>query len=404
MRGRHVFGGWTGALALTGLFLVAACGGAAQQPSSEASGSPIKVGVLDDTSGGAAPYSSLTDRGVKYAVDEINSKGGVNGRPIQLTFESDGNVPANSPALVQKMIQGGAKFILETSGSASAVASKKTLLDAKVPGFASTNQNTSIGAQPDADYSYMQSNTSSDIANVYAQAWVKAGYKNIAVIQDDSPTISAGNAFMIPIWQKAGLNIVAQEKVALNATDATAQVSRIKAKSPDAVIMTSLGGQVEVLVQQALYTLMKNTPRFSLASIGNQPSSWDLAQPNSLDGLVYVAQVDLTNPRAKTLSDGMKKKFGSQFTWLTAYEAQGYDSVQIMKAAMEKGGNPDDPTKNKAGMDQISKFKTAAGGPGFTVSFSADKHQGADGLCGLSLIAFKGNKPGSPWKTYQPSC
>jgi branched-chain amino acid transport system substrate-binding protein len=93
---------------------LSACGGTSAPTTSTATGKPIIVGVLDDTSGAAAPYSSLTDRGVKAAVDDINANGGIGGRPIKLIFESDGNVPANSPALVQKMIQGGAKYIINT--------------------------------------------------------------------------------------------------------------------------------------------------------------------------------------------------------------------------------------------------------------------------------------------------
>jgi branched-chain amino acid transport system substrate-binding protein len=383
---------------------LSACGGTATSSNPTATGKQILVGVLDDTSGAAAPYSSLTDRGIRTAVDEINASGGINGRPIKLIFESDGNVPANSPALVQKMIQAGATFIINTSGSASSLAIKKTVLAAQIPGFAATNQNTGIGAPPDNEFMFMQSNTSSDIGNIYAAAWAKAGYKNIAIMADDSPTTSSSLNLYLPIYRAAGFNIVALEKAPNDANDVTAQISRIKAKNPDAVIMKSLGGQLEVLVQNTLATLMKSTPRFSLASIGNQPSNWALAQPNGLDGLVYASQVDLTNPRAKALQTLMTKKYGKDFTFLTAYEAQAWDAVQIMKQAMEKGGNPDDGTKNKLGLEQVSKFQTAAGSPTFTVSFSATKHSGQDGLCGIALVQFKGNKPGSPWAVYQPKC
>lgn len=381
-----------------------ACGGTASPTNSTATGKPILVGVLDDTSGAAAPYSSLTDRGVKTAVNYINNNGGINGRPIKLTFESDGNVPANSPALVQKMIQGGATYIITTSGSASSLAIKKTVLAAQIPAFAATNQNTGIGAPPDNDYMFMQSNTSTDIGTIYAAAWAKAGYKNIGVMSDDSATTVSSEKIYFPLFKAAGFNVVATETASNDATDVTAQISRIKAKNPDATIMISLGGQLEVLVQNTFATQMKSTPRFSLASIGNQPSNWALAQPNGLDGLVYAAQVDPTNPRAKTLMDLMTKTYGKDFTFLTAYEAQAWDAVQIMKLAMEKGGNPDNGPANKTGMEQVSKFQTASGSSSFTVSFSATKHSGQDGLCGIALVQFKGNKPGTPWPTYQPKC
>ena len=92
---------------------------------------PIVIGMLEDTSGGASFYSQLTANAVKVAVEETNAKGGILGRQIKLIGESDGTNPSQAPALVSRLIQNGAKVILLNPGSASAVASKKTLLDQK---------------------------------------------------------------------------------------------------------------------------------------------------------------------------------------------------------------------------------------------------------------------------------
>ena len=196
---------------------------------------------------------------------------------------------------------------------------------------------------------------------------------------------------------------MAQEKAPLDANDVTAQVLRIKEKSPDAVLVSSLGGQLEVLFENTLYQQMRKAPRFSLASIGNQPATWALARPNALDGLVYVASIASNNPRSATLSKLLASKQGDKFTALTAYEAQGYDAVQIVKLAIEKAGS-DEPVLIKTAIEHISGFKPTFGSDQFTISFSPTKHIGTDGLCGLVLMQFKGNKPLAPWKTYQANC
>ncbi len=373
------------------------------QGKAPASGSPIVIGMLEDTSGGASFYSQLTGNAVKVAVEEINAKGGVLGRQIKLISESDGNNPSQSPALVSRMIQNGAKVILMNSGSASAVASKKTLLDQKIPGIASTNIDTRIGSAPDHDYSFMLPNPITDIGTIYAAAFQKMGVKTLGVISDDSPTINGINGLLLPKIQAAGITIVAQEKAPLDANDVTAQVLRVKEKKPDAVLVSSLGGQLEVLFENTLYQQLRKTPRFSLASIGNQPATWALAQPNALDGLVYVASIASNNPRSAALSKLLASKLGKKFTALTAYEAQGYDAVQIVKLALEKAGN-DDPVLIKTAIEHISGFKPTFGSDKFTISFTPAKHIGTDGLCGLVLMQFKGNKPLAPWKTYQANC
>jgi branched-chain amino acid transport system substrate-binding protein len=364
---------------------------------------PIVIGMLADTSGGASFYSQLTANAVKVAVEEANAKGGVLGRQIKLIEESDGNNPSQAPALVSRMIQNGAKVILLNSGSASAVASKKTLLDQKIPGIASTNIDTRIGSPPDHDYSFMLPNPITDIGTIYAAAFQKMGVKTLAVISDDSPTIAGINGLLLPKIQAAGVTLVAQEKAPMDANDVTAQILRLKEKNPDAVLVSSLGGQLEVLFENTLYQQMRKTPRFSLASIGNQPATWALAQANALDGLVYVASVASNNPRSAALTKLLSAKLGNKFKALTAYEAQGYDAVQIVKLALEKAG-ADDPVLIKTAIEHISGFKPSFGSANFTVSFSPTKHIGTDGLCGLVLMQFKGNKPEAPWKTYQPKC
>lgn len=364
---------------------------------------PIVIGMLADTSGGASFYSQLTANAVKVAIDEINAKGGVLGRPIKLLEESDGNNPSQAPALVSRMIQNGAKAILLNSGSASAVAAKKTLLDQKIPGLASTNIDTRIGNAPDHEYSFMLPNPITDIGTIYAAAFQKMGVKTLGVISDDSPTIAGINGLLLPKIQAAGVTLVAQEKAPMDANDVTAQILRIKEKNPDAVLVSSLGGQLEVLFENTLYQQMRKTPRFSLASIGNQPATWALAQANALDGLVYVASVASNNPRSAALTKLLSAKLGSKFKALTAYEAQGYDAVQILKLAIEKAGD-DSPVLIKTGIERISGFKPSFGSDNFTISFSPTKHIGTDGLCGLVLMQFKGNKPEAPWKTYQPKC
>ena len=383
---------------LVGALLAGFAGAAGSQGAN-----PIVIGMLEDNSGGAAFYSQITANAVKIAVDEINAKGGVKGRPLKLITESDGNNATQAPALVARMIQNGAKVILLNSGSASAVASKPTLSQQKIPGISATNIDTRIGSAPDHDYSFMLPNPITDIGTIYAAAFKKMNVKTLGVLSDDSPTITGINGLLLPKIQEAGIQVVASEKAPLDASDVTAQVLRVKEKNPDAVLVSSLGGQLEVAFQNTLYQQLRKTPRFSLASIGNQPATWALARANALDGLIYVASISTGNPRSSALAKLLKSRMGDKFRFLTAYEAQGYDGVQIIRQALEKAGE-DSPVLIKTALEHTSNYKPAFGSDKFTISFTPGKHIGTDGLCGLVLMQFKGNTPAAPWKTYQPNC
>lgn len=367
-----------------------------------AKGEPIIIGMDEDSTGPGASYSTIAGKTIRLAVQEINDQGGVLGRPLRLVIENDESDPTKVPATLQKLHSQGAKIFLLQSGSAAVMQAKSTLTQLGVPAIAPTGVTATLVEPPNNELIYMLANTTSDWSDVYCGAFKAANVNKLAVLADDTATIAALNKALF-----SGLDcvsIVAQEKGAADASDLSAQVARLKRANPDAVMVTSVGGAFEVLAQNTLAAQMKGTLRFSLASIGNQPDSWKLANPGALEGLVFMGSINTENPRTKQLIEFLKKKNGDDYE-VTAYDAQGWDAVQLVKLAIEKAGGPDDPKKLNEAIQSISGFQPTFGQPSFTLSFSETKHLGADGPCGLTLVEFGAdNRPKGPWATYQPPC
>ena len=59
----------------------------------------IKIGVITDRVGVSKPYSEPATEGVVFAADEVNRKGGVLGKKIELLIEDDQSRPDISAAL-----------------------------------------------------------------------------------------------------------------------------------------------------------------------------------------------------------------------------------------------------------------------------------------------------------------
>ncbi|HEV3497201.1 MAG TPA: ABC transporter substrate-binding protein, partial [Actinomycetes bacterium] len=168
--------------------------------------------------------------------------------------------------------------------------------------------------------------------------------------------------------------------------------------------VSSVGGNFEVVAQNTLFQQMPDVTRFSLASIGNQPETWELANPGALEGLIYMASIDPTNPRTQELQEFLEPLRDDDWE-MTAYDAQAYDSVQLLRMAIEEAGTADDPQAINDTLNAISGYEAHFGQEGFTISYSPDKHVGSDGLCGLSLVQFDAdNRPSEPWDEYQPPC
>lgn len=393
-----------GCLALVAL-TVAGCGSKSgdQKPSNgTASGSPIIIGMDEDSTGPGASYSTIAGKTIRLAVQQVNDQGGVLGRPIKLVVENDESDPTKVPAVLQKLSGEGAKALFLQSGSAAIIQAKATLTTLGLPAIAPTGVTSTLVAPPNNELIYMLANTTNDWANVYCGAFKAAGISKLGILTDDTTTIAALDKALFA--QMSCVQFIDTEKGASTASDLSAQVARLKNAKPDAILVTSVGGAFEVLAQNTLGSQMASTPRFSLASIGNQPASWKLASPGALNGLIFMGSINSANPRTQTLTTLLKKTNGSDYE-ITAYDAQAWDSVMLLKQAIEKAGGVDDPKKLNTALQGITKYPATFGQANFTLSFSADKHLGADGLCGLSLIQFgSDNKPKGPWSTFQPPC
>ena len=393
-----------GGLAVLAL-VTAGCGSGSKNAAANngsATGTPIIIGMDEDSTGPGASYSTIAGNTIKLAVQDLNDKGGVLGHPLKLVIENDESDPTKVPATLQKLAGAGAKLLLLQSGSAAIIQAKPTLTQLGLPAIAPTGVTSTLVAPPNNELIYMLANTTTDWAKVYCGAFQAANVKKLAVLTDDTTTIAALDKALFAAM--SCVQIVGNEKGASNASDLSSQVARLKNAKADAVMVTSVGGAFEVLAQNTLGAQIAGTPRFSLASIGNQPSSWKLANPNALDRLIFMGSINSQNPRTQALTALLKQKNGASYE-TTAYDAQAWDTVQIVKAAIEKAGGADDPKKLNAAIQSITAYPATFGQANFTLTFSGSKHLGADGLCGLSLIQFgSDNKPKGPWATYQPPC
>lgn len=358
----------------------------------------------EDSTGPGASYSTVAGKTVRDVVNKINDGGGILGRPVKLVVESDSSDPTQTATVARRLIDNGAKALVMLTTNAGTAQTKPVFSEKKVVAVSPIALLPAIAEAPGAEYSYMLANPTLDQAKVFIEAFKALNVKRLAIFHDAIPgMVTLTNTYKEP-FKAAGIELVAEEEAAPDAADVTAQAERINDAKPDAIFVSSIGGQVEASFHNAAFELMPDTPRFSLASIGNQPDTWKLADKGALENLRYISSVTTTNPRTAEVEKWLKSVRGDSYR-LSAYDVQAYDGMMLIKEAMEKAGTADDGVKVKEAMDSITGYKSAFGQDGFTLSFSATKHLGADGLCGMLLGTFgSDNTPGAPWDKYQPKC
>jgi len=371
------------------------------KPGTNATKSPIVVGEDWDSTSANASFTDVTAKTIQLAVNQLNKTGGVLGHPIKLVIGDDEGELTKTPAVTEQLINEGAKFLLFNTGVDAPA--KPTVQKLGIPSIGVTDVIPTFATPPDNSYTYLLSSPLSDWSQVLCAAWKKTGVKTVGVLRDNSTTTASLDDILFPTLKKC-VTIVDVETAPGTASTVTAQVARLKSHNPNAILVADLGGQFEILAQDTVHQLMPKTPRYSLATIVNEPQTWSLATPGGLNGVIGIGSLNPNNPQTKKLKSFLDAHNGANYP-MTAFDADAWDAIQLMKTAMVKAGGGSNPKAVNTQMQKITKYLASFGQPGYTLSYSTTKHQGANGLCGIVLQQFgANNKPDKAFAGYQPTC
>lgn len=394
------------------MLFAAACGSsdskdnASPIPSSGGSvpqGEPIIIGIDEDSTTAGAAYSVTTSKAVRDTIDKVNSEGGILGRPLKVVMGNSESDPTKGSAIARSLIGQGASTLFLTAGSNASIQMKPVLQQEQVVAIAPTASNADLIKQPDADFVYTVAPSSASWPPIYCSAFEEMGVKTLGVLTENTPSLTSLNEFLIDNGLSKCVEVVAMEKVDVTATDVTAQATKIKNAKPDAVLVSTSGGSFEILAHNTLFQVMPTTPRFTVATLANQPAEWRAANAGALKGVLALASIDITNPRTQEAIDYFKSIRGDDFI-VTGFDVQGYDAVYLYKEAVERAGAIDGPAV-KAAMDATTNYLPHFGLEAFTLSFTAEKHNAPDGPCGYLLAEFTAdNKLGEPADVFKASC
>src|SRR5437667_10245413 len=200
----------------------------------------IKIGVITDRVGVSKPYSEPATEGMVFGASEINKKGGVLGKKIELLIEDDQSKPDVSAALARKLIDQGAVFILSMSLTPATQQQQTVTMEAKTPQMTPMNSGDTLTTQLPNPYFWQTGPLGSiQIATLLAHAKSK-NLKRVALVTDNSDLGQLIAKFFKIGLDKSGIQVVAEEVVARGATTATPQMQKVRAANPDAMFMSGV--------------------------------------------------------------------------------------------------------------------------------------------------------------------
>ena len=297
----------------------------------------IKIGIPTGLSGANSVVAPSVVQSAQLAADEINEKGGVLGRKIELEVADDGSGATGAQKAFDSLIfQKKVNVIITMETSAARNGGLPIVTRGKVPFiYTSLYEGRSCNR-----YLYCNAPVPEQMVGPIVDHFMaENGAKKFFLVGSDYNFGRGMLAYTRSYVEKKGGTVVGDEYQPMDATDWTAIISKMRSANPDAVIMSTAGGAPNVTLQKQYKAAgMK-------ALVGNLSVDEGTAKSMAQDAEgVFISASFLTNidtPANHTFMDSMKKKFGSDLRTPNDLSVPEYDAVYLYKAAVEKANSTD---------------------------------------------------------------
>lgn len=346
--------------------LAAGCGGGEKKVDT------IKVGANLEMTGGSASYGISSKNAIELAFKEINEKGGINGKQLELVVADNKSEAAEATNAMQKLVsQDNVVAVIGPNLSSSVIAASAINNSAKVLDIApmATNPYVTVdqASGKTKDFNYRTCFIDPFQGTVMAKfATVELGVGNAAVLIDNSSDYAKGLAqFFKENFVKEGGTVTAEESYLQKDTDFKATLTKIKATNPDFLYVPGYYQEVGLIVKQAR-ELGMNMP---IAG----GDGWDSAKMPEIAGAAALNNTYFSSLYSPDDSSDINKNFVAAYEKAygqkpDVFAALSYDSALLVAEAIKNAGSTE-PAKISEAMAKINGFSGVSG----SVTFD-DKH------------------------------
>jgi branched-chain amino acid transport system substrate-binding protein len=327
----------------------------------------IKIGVAGPYSGDLAPYGIPTKEAAEMVVKEINAKGGILGKKVQLLIQDDQCKPEIAVNVATKLVSDGAQVVIGHICSGATRAALAIYKDANIITISPSATNpplTKSGEYPN----FFRTIAADDEQGLLAASFAtgKLGAKRLAVIHDKGDYGKGFADFAKKVIEEGGAaKVVMYEGITPGALDYSAVVQKIRKENADAVIFGGYHPEASKLIAQ----LKKR--RVDIPFIGPDgikgSGFLDIAG-SSAEGVYATGPMDVSllkmNQEAR---ETYRKTYGSD---PGTFFDQGYAAVQALLNAIQVAGGTDHAALTKALRE--SNVDTAVGRIKFDVRGDAE--------------------------------
>lgn len=330
--------------------LATTCLGTGVGVSAWAQDGTIKIGVNEPLTGVVAASGNMVTAGTRIAAEEINAKGGVLGKKIQLIIEDNKSNPTEAAGVAEKLItRDKVPAMIGAWSSTYTLAVMPKLLEYKVPMVVETSSADKITTSGNP-YIFRISPTNSTEAKAFKRFIGQLGIKKADFLVVNNDWGLGAAAEFSKMLKANGVTVNKSLNMDAAAQDLSAQLSSIKGTDSDTLFITTSVEQMTLLMKQAQALGMK---RRIVTTGGTLPDQLIAQAGSAADNSYHDAMFapwfpdTAADPKAARSFIEAWKKAGLPPAGMPE-GARGYDAVRVLALAIAKAGAPDSEKIRKA--------------------------------------------------------
>lgn len=307
----------------------------------------IKIGVSGPYTGGSSPMGVSMRDGVKLATTEINKKGGILGRQIELIERDDEAKNERGVQVAQELIN--KEHVIATLGyinTGVSLASQRFYQEAKIPVINNVATGSIVTKQflppqyPDNYIFRSSANDTVQSAMIVAEAIDKRKFTKVAILADSTNYGQLGREDLEKALAARNIKPVAVEKFNIKDVDMTAQLLKAKEAGAQAILTYGIGPEL-AQIANGMEKLGWKVPMIG---------SWTLSMGNFIDNagkncegarMPQTFIQDPSTPKRKAFIEAYQKAYKVDRIPSPVSAAQGYDSMYLLAAAIKQAGSTD---------------------------------------------------------------
>ncbi|HVN96558.1 MAG TPA: ABC transporter substrate-binding protein [Syntrophorhabdaceae bacterium] len=309
-------------------------------PASHAAGKTIKVGIVDSYSGPAAIFGIDMRDGFRLGVNEINAKGGVLGKKIEIVTRDEKFQPDVALAMAKELVmKENVDLLMGTISSASALAISDFAKREKLPFLVTYAKSEKITGEKGHRYVFAFSENTAMAGRAAGAVLAKKPYTKYWIAGDD---MEYGHAICESTWNTVKkLNpkaqLLGETWWKVGETDFVPYITQIMAAKPDYIIMGNSGASVIGFQKAAKATgLIDKVPIYQHTAIEFAVlTSLGLEGPENVAGTASYMFYYPQTPENKAFVAKYQKQYNRVPTMPSFY---GYTAAQFISKAYEKAG------------------------------------------------------------------